>query len=182
MRIKSTLAGIGLAMSLAGCATLSDGQTVAEYCGIPDNSEEAICQLRVEMQGTETRLAETNLSVDEARRIADSAMGASEAAQASADQAQSTADQAMATAMSKDLSCETRVIQQTNIGTCREGYTLMGCSQTRYTFRAGGLSFLREVNDEQCRFNSQVLEMHVRCCTAGAPLPPDESTLVEADS
>ncbi|MEL6830216.1 MAG: hypothetical protein AAFO63_08775 [Pseudomonadota bacterium] len=182
MRIKSTIAGLGLATMLAGCATLSDGQTVAEYCAIPDNGEEAVCQLRVEMQGTETRLAETNLSVDEARRIADSALSASADAQTAADAAQSTANQAMTAAMSHDLSCETRVIQQTNIGTCREGYTLMGCSQTRYTFRAGGLSFLREVNDEQCRFNSQVLEMHVRCCTAGAPLQPDESTLIEADS
>ena len=63
-----------------------------------------------------------------------------------------------------DLDCMTNTINQSAVGSCPTGYTVMGCSQTRYTHAAGGLSFLREVNNDQCRFNSKVLEMDVRCC------------------
>jgi hypothetical protein len=186
MQTRTLIAGLGLSLILAGCSTLSDGQTVANYCADPSKASEGICQLKVDIDGVETRLSQTTLSVSEARRVADSATSAAAAAQAAADSAQGSADQAMSVASKalnmSDLSCETRVVQQTDTGTCRDGYTLMGCSQTRYTHRAGGLSFLREVNDEQCRFNSQVLEMHVRCCTAGPGLPPDDATLMDADS
>ncbi|MGC6500688.1 MAG: hypothetical protein ACON4C_10875 [Henriciella sp.] len=186
MQTKPLLAGLGLSLLLAGCSTLSDGQTVAEYCSDPERAGEGLCQLKVDINGVETQLSQTNLSVSEARRLAESAAEAAAAAQASADAAQGSADRAMSVANQalsmSDLSCETRVLNQTDTGTCRDGYTLMGCSQTRYTYRAGGLSFLREVNDEQCRFNSQVLEMHVRCCTAGPGLPPDDATLMDADS
>ena len=54
--------------------------------------------------------------------------------------------------------------QKTDVGSCEPGYTLMSCTQTRYTTARGGLSILREINDEQCRFNTRVLEMQVRCC------------------
>ncbi|MEL6209327.1 MAG: hypothetical protein AAFR44_03960, partial [Pseudomonadota bacterium] len=91
-------------------------------------------------------------------------------AQRSADGAQATADEALrranAALAEDDLFCETRVINNSDVGTCAEGFTVMSCSQTRYTIRAGGLSFLREIDNEQCRFNARVLEMHVRCCAA----------------
>ena len=165
MRLKSFLVGGMLAASLAGCATgLTPDMTVAEYCANPDRASEEVCRLKVEIDGNATALAETNMSLREARQISDSAMSAASAAQSSADAAQSRADEAFALAnhlSEKDLDCKTTTVQQSTTG-----YTVMGCVQTRYTHRAGGLSFLRELNNEQCRFNSQVLEMQVRCCRA----------------
>lgn len=170
MRLKSFLVGGMLAASLAGCATgLTSDMTVAEYCANPDRASEEVCRLKVEIDGNATALAETNMSLREARQISDSAMSAAAAAQSSADAAQSRADEAFALAnhlSEKDLDCKTTTVQQSTTGTCEPGYTVMGCVQTRYTHRAGGLSFLRELNNEQCRFNSQVLEMQVRCCRA----------------
>jgi len=172
MRIKSILASSMLAATLAGCATsLPSDMTVAEYCANPDNVSEEVCRLKVEIDGNATTLAETNMSLRDARQMADSAMTAANSAQASANAAQSRADEAysLATHLSeKDLDCKTTTVQQSNTGTCEPGYTVMGCVQTRYTHRAGGLSFLRELNNEQCRFNSQVLEMQVRCCRAAS--------------
>ena len=170
MRIKSILAGSMLALTLAGCATgLPSDMTVAEFCANPDNAAEEVCRLKVEIDGNATALAETNMSLSEARQISDTALSAAAAAQASADAAQSRANDAYALAehlSEQDLDCKTTTVQKSNIGTCEPGYTVMGCVQTRYTHRAGGLSFLRELNNEQCRFNSRVLEMQVRCCRA----------------
>ena len=172
MRMKSILAGSMLALTLAGCATgLPSDMTVAEFCANPDNAGEDVCRLKVEIDGNATALAETNMSLRDARQMADSAMSAANSAQASADAAQNRADEAysLATHLSeKDLDCKTTTVQKSNIGTCEPGYTVMGCVQTRYTHRAGGLSFLRELNNEQCRFNSRVLEMQVRCCRAAS--------------
>jgi hypothetical protein len=42
--------------------------------------------------------------------------------------------------------------------------------QTRYTTSAGGLAILRSINDTECRFNTRVLEMQVRCCHVGADM------------
>ena len=111
------------------------------------------------------------MSLKEARMIAVNALRVGEEAKVRAGQAQTRADQAYdlaSAAMLKeeDLICKTEIVQKSNIGTCSPGYTVMGCVQTRYTHRSGGLSFLREVNNQQCRFNSQVLEMNVRCCKA----------------
>lgn len=172
MRIRSILVGSMLAATLAGCATgLPSDMTVAEFCANPDNVSEEVCRLKVEIDGNATALADTNMSLGEARQIANSAVSAAAAAQSSANAAQRRADQAYSLASSlseKDLDCKTTTVQKSNIGTCEPGYTVMGCVQTRYTHRAGGLSFLRELNNEQCRFNSRVLEMQVRCCRAAA--------------
>ena len=174
MRSLMIMASLGLAASLAGCASIPNGMTVAEYCANPDKANENVCRLKVEIDGNSTALADTNMSLNKARMLANNALSAATAAQTSADQAmsaanraQGTADRAMSMALQDDdLTCTTNTIQKTNIGTCQPGYTLMGCSQTRYTTRSGGLSFLREVNSERCRFNSRVLEMQVRCCKA----------------
>ena len=172
MRMKSIFAGSMLAITLAGCATvLPSDMTVSEFCANPDNAAEDVCRLKVEIDGNATELAATNMSLRDARQMADSAMTAANSAQASADAAQSRAEEAysLATHLSeKDLDSKTTTVQQSNISTCEPGYTVMGCVQTRYTHRAGGLSFLRELTNEQCRFNSQVLEMQVRCCRAAA--------------
>ncbi|MEM6653776.1 MAG: hypothetical protein AAF582_14330 [Pseudomonadota bacterium] len=183
MRMKSIIAGSMLAFVLAGCETgLPTGMSVADYCADVNNAEEDVCRLKVEIDGNATALAETNLSLNEARQVADSAVSAAASAQASADAAQAKADEAheMATALSEsDLDCKTAVVQQSNIGTCDAGYTVMGCVQTRYTHRAGGLSFLRELNNDQCRFNSQVLEMHVRCCRSASVMGTAEMSTAD---
>jgi len=81
-----------------------------------------------------------------------------------------------------DLYCETQTIQQTNIGSCPVGLKLMSCTQTRYTFRAGGPSILREINDETCRFHDRVLEMKVRCCTVSTSRPATTALLRDSAS
>ena len=172
MRMKTFLVGSMLAATIAGCATgLPSDMTVAEYCANSEVASEDVCRLKVEIDGNATALAETNMSLREASQIADSAVSAAAAAQASAEAAQQRADDAYSLAShlsEKDLDCKTSTIQKSAVGTCEPGYTVMGCVQTRYTHRAGGLSFLRELNNEQCRFNSRVLEMQVRCCRAAA--------------
>ncbi len=176
MRSLIILASAGLATALVGCTSIPSTMSVADYCANPDKASENVCRLKVEIDGNSTSLSETNMSLSKARAMADSAVSAAAAAQAKADsamsvanRAQSTADRAMSAALrEKDLVCTTNTIQKTNIGTCQPGYTLMGCTQTRYTTRAGGLSFLRELNDKECRFNSRVLEMQVKCCTAAS--------------
>ena len=176
MRISTILASAGFAMLLAGCTTIPGDTTVADYCANPSNVNENVCRLKVEIDGNATSLAQTNMRLSQARSVADSAVMAAAEAQASADAAQATADRALSLANSamlkdEDLVCTTNTIQKTNVVTCQPGYKLMGCTQTRYTTRAGGLSFLREVNDKECRFNSRVLEMQVRCCTPATSAP-----------
>ncbi|MEL7128885.1 MAG: hypothetical protein AAGK23_05005 [Pseudomonadota bacterium] len=169
MRISTFLAGIGLAATLAACETGLGDQTVAQYCANAENAQEGVCQLNVEIDGTRTALAETDLKLSEARSIADGAAAAAASAQSTANAAMTRADAALNAV--DDLYCETKTIQQTNIGSCPANFTLMSCAQTRYTYRAGGPSILREIDDEKCRFHDRVLEMRVRCCTVASNRP-----------
>jgi hypothetical protein len=157
-------------LSVSACLNIPNELTVAEYCANPKKANENVCRLKVEIDGTSTALADTNMRLTDAFKLTANA-------QATADAANSKADAALA----KDHSmvCETRTVQKTNVGTCRDGFTLTSCNQTRYTYRAGGPSILREINDEQCRFNDRVLEMQVRCCgtASSAPQPADETVI-----
>jgi hypothetical protein len=169
MRLVKLAAIAAVAAGLAGCMSIPKSQTVAEYCANPSKANENVCRLKLEIDGNSTALADTNMSLNKARMIADTSLRAANEAQASADRAMNAANGAMSLARSamlkeEDLFCKTRTVQKSNTGTCEPGYTVMGCTQTRYTHSAGGLSFLRDVNDKQCRFNSKVLEMQVRCC------------------
>lgn len=176
MRIAKLAAGTLLAMGLAGCQNLIPQEmSVADYCANPDKAQENVCRLKVEIDGQSTALSDTDMRLSDARGVADSAASAAAQAQATADAAMQRAEEAMA--KTDEMVCETRTVQKTDTGTCRPGYTLTSCTQTRYTTRAGGLSFLREINDEKCRFNDRVLEMQVRCCNtaSAAPAPQDET-------
>jgi hypothetical protein len=178
MRLLKLATGVAIAAGLAGCMSIPKSMTVAEYCGNPSKANENVCRLKVEIDGNSTALADTNMSLNKARMIADTSLRAAAQAQATADAAMNAAGQAYdradrayslanaAMLKDEDLVCNTRTVQKSAIGTCQPGYTVMGCTQTRYTHAAGGLSFLREVTNEQCRFNSRVLEMQVRCCTS----------------
>ncbi|GAB5459789.1 MAG: hypothetical protein Hens3KO_28190 [Henriciella sp.] len=170
MRSLMIITAAALTAGLAGCTSIPGDMSVGDYCANPSNTQENVCRLKVEIDGNSTALSETNLSLNNARSLADNAISAAAEAQATADAAMTAAQRAQATAdrallEGEDLACTTRTINNSNIGTCEAGYELVSCTQTRYTTRAGGLSFLRELNSEQCRFNSRVLEMDVRCCT-----------------
>ena len=169
MKLQASIFGMTSAVLLTACASLPGGTSVAEYCADASNADESVCQLKLDIDGNTTAIADTNMSLREARAIAERAMSAANAAQVSADRANSLAAEAMQRANSAlgkmdNLTCETRTIQKTNIGTCESGYTLTSCTQSRYTTRSGGPSILREIDDKQCRFHDRVLEMKVRCC------------------
>ncbi len=153
MRIASIFAAAALALFAVGCANRTGDMTISEWCAAdPDSrSNTDICK-----QHRDTE--EVRMSLGE--RIAN-VLGI-------ANRAQDTADQAMA----REITCVTRTLNRTRTGTCDPGYTLTGCTQTRYTTRAGGMAIMRSINDTECRFNSQVLEVQVRCCAMGPNPPP----------
>ena len=172
---KKIAAVAALAALTAACNTVPRDMSVAEYCADGSNAAKDVCKMNVEIDGQKRALSETNMSVHEARNLATRALSKADAAALEAAEARSMASAALA--RNDNLYCETRTIQKTNIGSCSPGYKVVSCQQTRYTYRAGGLSFLREINDEQCRFNERVLEMQVRCCMAGgAPSEVQERT------
>jgi hypothetical protein len=126
--------------------------TIAEWCAAdPGRADTDICK-----QHADTEEVRASLGA----RIAD-VFGI-------ANRAQDTADRAMA----RNVACVTRTLNNTRTGTCDPGYTLTSCTQTRYTTRAGGMAIMRSINDTQCRYNAQVLEVQVRCCAMGPNPPP----------
>jgi hypothetical protein len=163
------MAGVAaLALAASACMGIPDEMTVAEYCAKPDNTNKDICKVYVEVDGQKQALSQTNMSLTQARSVADEALRNANRAQQSADAAQATANKALEQAQ---FNCSTKTIQRTKVGSCDPGYKVVACNQTRFTFRAGGPSIMRAIDDTQCRFQDQVLEVQVRCCTAGpAPL------------
>jgi len=155
MSIKNLLAVVALVGFAGACQTIPKEQTVGQFCANADNANKDVCKVNVEIEGTRKSLAQTDLKLSEARALADQAMLAAKDAK----------DQVF---------CETRTLRKTNMGSCSPGYTLVSCTQTHYTTRAGGTSILREIDDKQCRFNDRVLEMKVRCCMAGNKAAPTE--------
>jgi hypothetical protein len=152
MRIASIFAAAALALLATACANRTGDQTIAEWCAADSRRADTdICKQHADTENVRSSLGE---------RIA-GVLGI-------ANRAQATADQAMA----RDLTCVTRTLNRTQTGTCDPGYTLTGCTQTRYTTRAGGMAILRSVNDSECRFNGRVLEVQVRCCAMGPNPPP----------
>lgn len=158
---KFIAAGAALS-TLAACQVMPRDQSVAQYCSDPENAFESVCKLNVEINGNRTAITETNMSLNEARDLAQGASDAALRAQGTADTALGRADAALA--MRENMQCVTRTLNQTDTGTCEPGYAVMSCTQTRYTTRAGGLSVMRQITDEECKYNTRVLEMQVRCC------------------
>jgi hypothetical protein len=156
MRILSMAALAGFAMVAAACQSIPRDQTLGQYCADARRQFEDVCKINVEIAGTRTQLAATDLRVSEARAIAEQARIAADAANAREDR----------------MFCETRTLRNTATGSCSQGYAVMSCTQTRYTTRSGGPSIMRSIDEQNCRFNSPVLEMKVRCCMAGAAPAP----------
>jgi hypothetical protein len=169
MSLKHIASAIVLAVAAAACQQIPDEMSVVEYCSNPDNLNKDVCKVNVEIDGQKRALAETNMSVGQARQIAENALARANAAQATADKA-----------MSAQLHCETRTIQRQKSGACSPGYKLISCTQTRYTYRAGAPSIMRAIDDNECRFQGQVLEMQLRCCMSGAEAPPTEASVTPA--
>lgn len=152
MRIASIFAAAALALMASACANRTGDMTIAEWCAAdPGRANTDICKQHADTEEVRVTLGD---------RIAN-VLGI-------ANRAQSTADQAMA----REITCVTRTLNRTRAGTCDPGYTLTGCTQTRYTTRAGGMAIMRSISDTECRFNSQVLEVQVRCCAMGPNPPP----------
>jgi len=179
MKLGKVLSG-GLllaVLSVSACMNVPNELTVAEYCANPKKANESVCRLKVEIDGQSTALASTDMRLADGLKLAANAQATADSAKADAAAAMAKAEAALADTMV----CETTTVQKSNIGSCREGYTLASCNQTRYSYRAGGPSILREINDQQCRFNDRVLEMQVRCCGTASSVPQPADTLVEGE-
>ncbi len=156
MRIATIIAAFALATLATACANRTGDMTIAEWCSQDaSRGDTDICKQHADTEEVRTSLG---TRIGEVFGVAN--------------RAQQTADQAMA----REVVCVTRTVNRTRAGTCDPGYTLTGCTQTRYTRRAGGMAILRSVSDSECRFNGQVLEVQVRCCAMGPNPPP--ATLV----
>lgn len=151
MRIAIMIAAAVLMLGAGGCANRTGDQTIAEYCADGTKADTDICKQHADTEGVRSSLSD---------RIAE-VFGV-------ANRAQRTADNAMA----REVVCVTRTLNQVTSGTCDPGYVLTSCVQTRFTERSGGLAIMRSLNDTECRFNSQVLEVQVRCCAMGPNPPP----------
>lgn len=152
MRIASIIAALALATLATACANRTGDMTIAQWCSQDaSRGNTDICKQHADTEEVRTSLGQR---IGEVLGIAN--------------RAQSRADEAMA----RQVVCVTRTLNRTRAGTCDPGYTLTGCTQTRYTRRAGGMAILRSVSDTECRYNAQVLEVQVRCCAMGPNPPP----------
>ena len=181
MSLKIFAAVAALALGATACQQIPEDMTVAQFCAQPDKSNTDVCKINVEIDGQKRALSDTDMRLSQARQIADSAMSRANSAQSSADAAMAAANNAQSSiATQAQFNCETKTIQRAKTGSCGEGYKVQSCVQTRFTYNAGAPSILREITDEGCRFNSQVLETQIRCCTTGpAPVQTDVATPVE---
>jgi hypothetical protein len=163
MSIRIVLAAIAVAGMAGACQTIPKEMTVGQYCADARHANKDVCKINVEIDGQKKALADTNLKLSEGLALARDATA----------RAQATADAAMA--RQDQMFCETRKLSRTNVGSCSPGYTLVSCTQTRFTYRAGAPSIMRSIDDQQCRFQDRVLEMQVRCCMAGSAAAPTET-------
>lgn len=156
MSLKPFLAAMALVGLLGACQSIPREQSVGEFCADARHANRDVCKVNVEIDGVKTALSRTDMRLSEAEKLAASA--------------QSTAQEALN--RQDQMFCETRSLRNTRVGTCAPGYTLVSCTQSRFYKKAGGLSIMRAIDDQQCRFHDPVLEMQVRCCMAGAARLP----------
>ncbi len=182
MNFKTIAAAAALALAATACQAIPEDMTVAQYCAQPDKTNTDICKINVEIDGERRQLADTNMRLSQARTIADNALARANSAQASADAAMAAATDAKnSIATQAAFNCTTKTVQRSKTGSCGEGYKVQSCVQTRFTYNAGAPSILREISDTGCRFNDQVLEMQIRCCTTGpAPVATETAAPVDA--
>ena len=145
MRTLRTILFAALAVAgAAACTHTLNGKTLADYCSDSRNTTKDLCAVNTEIQSTRAQLAVTDKTANDALAMA-------------------------TTANNKNVVCQTVTLRRTKSASCAAGYTLMGCTQTHYTKRAGGMSIIRAVDDHQCTFAAKVLEVQARCCMVGTP-------------
>jgi hypothetical protein len=150
------------AIAVTGCTKTLKGRSLAEYCAIEKNTDTDLCAVNGEIVKTNAAVAAVDKKADEAKSMAS--------------KAQSTADEANG----KTVNCTTNTLRRVKTGSCQAGYTLVGCTQTHYTTRAGGMAILRSISDTECTYNGRVLEVQVRCCQVGAPVMASTPTETKA--
>lgn len=156
MKFTRILIVAGIAALGAACATGHTGnKSLEQYCAIGDNADTDICKVNA------AGIARDNATKALAQQGVDAA-----------GRAQATADAALA--RQDGVFCETRTFNRTSTASCGTGYTLVGCAQSRYTYRAGGPTVMRDMDDQSCRFATRVLEIKARCCMVGASRAPTE--------
>jgi hypothetical protein len=145
MRAIRTILFAALAATAAvGCTSTLNGRQLGEYCSVERNAGKDLCAVNKEIQSTRADLAVTTKTANDAMSVATQAN-------------------------SKTVVCQTATLRHVKSASCAAGYTLMGCTQTHFTKRAGGMAIIRSVNDQQCTFSAKVLEVQARCCMVGAP-------------
>jgi hypothetical protein len=138
------------AVATVGCNHMLQGKPLAEYCSNPHNQDTDLCSVNTEIASTNAKLAVTDKTANDALSLATTANG-------------------------KNVVCQTVTLRHAKSASCAAGYTLMGCTQTHYTKRAGAMSIIRSVNDQQCTFAAKVLEVQARCCMVGTPTQTAEA-------
>lgn len=171
MRLLRIAAAAALALGLAACASRSGDETIAVYCSDPGRANQDLCKVHAEVEATRGDVRRNADAIAETRTIANQALNAAGEARLAADAAYSRQD---------GLHCVTRTVRRAQVGSCEAGYTLVGCSQSRYTTRSGGPTVIRNVDDTSCRFATRVLEMKLRCCHVGANAPTTQAEAEEA--
>jgi hypothetical protein len=120
------------AAAAAGCTNTLKGRQLSEYCSDAKNADKDLCAVNGEIQKTRDQLAVTDRTANEAKSLAQTA--------------KATADEANA----KTVNCTTKALRRVKSGACDAGYTLVGCTQTHYTTRAGGMAIMRSIDDKSC--------------------------------
>lgn len=166
MRFALIAALILLPAGVGACASRSGDQTIAAYCADPKRSDHDLCKVHADVEATRGDVRRNRADLDVTREVADRA------------DRNSTEALRLAGEAKDNLTCVTRTLRRTDVGACEPGFVLTSCSQSRYTTRSGGPTVLRDINDEQCRFATRVLEIKVRCCHVGNT-PPLTTASVE---
>lgn len=166
MKKLLVLAFFGAVAAVAGCQSIPRDQTLSQYCSDERRANEDLCKINAEIAANRDGLVQTDRNVVEVRGIAT--------------QANTTAQQALT--REDAMFCETRKLSRTSVGSCSPGYAVVSCTQTRFTRRAGGPTIMRSIDDQECRFASQALEISVRCCMAGAAAKPVEAVPVRGSA
>lgn len=168
MSLKVIASIIVLAGAATACQAVPKDMSVVQYCADAKNATKDVCKVNVEIDGQKRALAQTNMSLSEARAIADNAMKNAATAQQTAEAAQRTADEAKTLAMTdKPLNCATKTVARSKSASCEPGFKLISCVQTHYTSKRGGTSIMRKIDDNECVFQDKVLEIQARCCMVG---------------
>ncbi len=118
LKIIAAIAAAAMAMGASACQAIPDDMTVAQYCAQPDKTKTDICKINVEIDGQQRALADTNMSLAQARTIADSALARANSAQASADAAMTAATEAKTLAA---FNCTTTTVNKAKSRPVRSG-------------------------------------------------------------